>query len=91
MIELESEEIFRICMDELKIYFPEMKNSDVLNYKLLKEKRATFKSTPRGDEVRAQIKSPYKNFILAGDWTNTQLPATIEGAILSGKKISKIF
>ncbi len=91
MIELESEEIFRICMDELKIYFPEMKNSDVLNYKLLKEKRATFKATPQSCAVRTQIKSPYKNFILAGDWTNTKLPATIEGAILSGKKISKIF
>ncbi len=87
MIEFDSKKIFHICIEELEKFFPKIKNTEVLHYKVLKEKRATFKSTPQSDEVRSKIKSPYKNFILAGDWTNTQLPATIESAILSGKKV----
>ncbi len=85
IVEFDSKEIYKICIEELKIYFPKFKNVEVKNYKVLKEKRATFKSTPKSDVVRSKIKSPYKNFLLAGDWTNTKLPATIEGAILSGK------
>ena len=86
MIDLDSGKIFNICVDELNKYFPKFHTVKVLSYKVLKEKRATFKSTPQSDEARKKIKSPYKNFIFAGDWTNTKLPATIEGAILSDKK-----
>ena len=87
MVKLESKEILRICIGELKNYFPEFSGVEIVNYKVLKEKRATFKSTPKSDYVRNKIKSPYKNFLMAGDWTNTKLPATIEGAILSGIKM----
>ncbi len=89
MIELTSEEIYKICKDELKKYFPKFTGTKIQHYKVLKEKRATFKSTPESDIIRRKIKSPYKNFLLAGDWTNTQLPATIESAILSGKIIAQ--
>jgi len=85
MVELDSKEIYEICFKELEKYFPKIKNVVIQNYKVLKEKRATFKSTPKSDEIRKKIKSPYKNFLLAGDWTNTKFPSTIEGAILSGK------
>ena len=87
MVKLESKEILRICIGELKNYFPKFSGVEIANYKVLKEKRATFKSTPESDYVRNKVKSPYKNFLLAGDWTNTKLPATIEGAILSGIKM----
>ena len=85
-IEMDSKEIFEICLQELTKYFPRFNNVDVQNFKVLKEKRATFKSSPKSDEVRTQIKSPFKNLLLAGDWTNTKLPGTIEGAILSGRE-----
>jgi len=89
MVELDSKEIYQICIEELRSYFPKFNNVVVKNYKVLKEKRATFESTPKSDEVRSKIKSPYNNFHLAGDWTNTKLPGTIEGAILSGKEAAR--
>ncbi len=90
LIKLDSKKIFQICIYELKNYFPKIKNLKILHYKVIKEKRATFKSSVEYEKVRNKIISPYKNLQLAGDWTNTKLPATIEGAILSGKKVLQI-
>jgi len=90
LIKLGSNEVFKICMEELNKYFPKTKKVKVLSYKVLKEKRATFKSTPLSERIRMQIESPYNNLLLAGDWTNTKLPATIEGAIQSGKSVSEM-
>lgn len=53
-------------------------------YRVLWEKRATFACTPAQLAKRPRAQSPRKNVMLAGDWTNTGLPATIEGAIRSG-------
>jgi len=52
--------------------------------RVIKEQRATFKTTPAELERRPPAKTIYKNLTLAGDWTDTGLPATIEGAIRSG-------
>ncbi len=57
----------------------------IRKYKIVKEKHATIAQTPTSLGFRAQNTTPIKNFFLAGDWTDTGLPATIEGAILSGK------
>jgi len=53
-------------------------------YRIVKEKRATFAQTPVEERRRAATVSPYRNLFLAGDWTDTGLPATIEGSIRSG-------
>ena len=58
--------------------------------RVIKEQRATFKATPVQLEHRAKAKTQYKNLALAGDWTDTGLPATIEGAIRSGVTAAKI-
>jgi uncharacterized protein with NAD-binding domain and iron-sulfur cluster len=52
---------------------------------VIKEKRATFTPSPGLEKFRPSVRTAYKNLFLAGDWTATGLPATIEGAILSGK------
>ncbi|HFC05099.1 MAG TPA: FAD-binding protein [Rhizobiales bacterium] len=52
--------------------------------RVIKEQRATFKTTPGELQRRPPAKTVYKNLTLAGDWTDTGLPATIEGAIRSG-------
>ncbi len=54
-------------------------------YKIVKEKRATILQTPRTDAARPKATTPFRNFFLAGDWTQTELPATIESAVLSSK------
>lgn len=53
--------------------------------KVIKEKRATFDQSPEGVAKRPPTETKYSNLLLAGDWTDTGLPATIEGAIRSGK------
>lgn len=53
-------------------------------WQIVKEKRATFAATPEQDTLRPGAATRYRNLFLAGDWTQTKLPATIEGAIRSG-------
>ncbi len=53
-------------------------------WQLVKEKRATFAATPAQDALRPPARTSRPNLVLAGDWTQTGLPATIEGAIRSG-------
>jgi len=53
-------------------------------YRVVKERRATFAQTPEELSRRAPARTALDNLFLAGDWTDTGLPATIEGAIRSG-------
>ncbi len=53
-------------------------------WQLVKERRATFAATPAQDALRPKAQTRWKNVLLAGDWTATGLPSTIEGALRSG-------
>ena len=53
-------------------------------YRVVREKRATFSATPEQAQQRPGCRTSLPNVFLAGDWTATGLPATIEGAIRSG-------
>lgn len=54
--------------------------------RVIKEKRATFAQTPQALARRPGTATCYANLLLAGDWTATGLPATIEGAVRSGER-----
>jgi squalene-associated FAD-dependent desaturase len=54
-------------------------------WQIVKEKRATFAATPAQDARRPGARTQWGNLFLAGDWTQTGLPATIEGALRSGE------
>ncbi len=54
-------------------------------WRVLRERRATFAATPAQDALRPGGHTRWTNLVLAGDWTATRLPATIEGAIRSGR------
>ncbi|HEY4078359.1 MAG TPA: hydroxysqualene dehydroxylase HpnE [Rhizomicrobium sp.] len=54
-------------------------------WQIVKEKRATFAATPQQDARRPATRTRWPNMFLAGDWTQTGLPATIEGALRSGE------
>ena len=58
-------------------------------WRVVKEKRATFAATPAQDARRPGPATAWSNLVLAGDWTATGLPATIEGAIRSGRKAAQ--
>jgi squalene-associated FAD-dependent desaturase len=55
-------------------------------WQIVRERRATFAATPAQDSKRPGARTQWRNFVLAGDWTDTGLPATIEGAIRSGNR-----
>ena len=59
-------------------------------YRIIKEKRATFAQTCQEIRKRPPARTDIKNLVLAGDWTNTGLPATIEGAIRSGYRAAAL-
>jgi len=59
-------------------------------WQIVKEKRATFAASPDQDLLRPESKTEWRNFFLAGDWIQTGLPATIEGAIRSGERAARL-
>jgi hypothetical protein len=65
-------------------------SSDPPPWRIVKEKRATFAATPDQKAKRPQAKTPWKNLTLAGDWVQTGLPATIEGALRSGEHAANL-
>jgi squalene-associated FAD-dependent desaturase len=56
----------------------------VPRYRIVKEKRATIRQSPADEAIRPPTATRFDNLWLAGDWTRTGLPATIEGSLLSG-------
>ena len=59
-------------------------------WRIVKEKRATFAATPGQQARRPGAKTQWRNLLLAGDWTATGLPATIEGSIRSGYRAADL-
>ena len=57
--------------------------------RLIRERRATFDQSPESVAKRPAAQTQYSNLVLAGDWTDTGVPATIEGSIRSGEMAAK--
>ncbi|MGB4100454.1 MAG: hydroxysqualene dehydroxylase HpnE [Alphaproteobacteria bacterium] len=59
-------------------------------HRIVKEKRATFAATPRQNARRPKARTNWNNMLLAGDWTQNDLPATIEGSIRTGLRAAQM-
>jgi uncharacterized protein with NAD-binding domain and iron-sulfur cluster len=59
-------------------------------YRVVKERRATIAATAAQERLRPGARTRLRNLALAGDWTATGLPATIEGAIRSGRAAAEL-
>jgi hydroxysqualene dehydroxylase len=59
-------------------------------WQIVRERRATFEATPEQNALRPGASTSWKNLFLAGDWTNTGLPATIEGSVRSGDRAADL-
>lgn len=83
------EKMVAMVMEELRSLFPEARSAKVLHSVVIKEKRATFSPRPQVEQYRPGPTTEYPNLFLAGDWTDTGYPATIEGAVLSGRRAAE--
>jgi squalene-associated FAD-dependent desaturase len=59
-------------------------------WQIVRERRATFEATPEQNALRPGAVTAHKNLFLAGDWTDTGLPATIEGSVRSGDRAADL-
>jgi hydroxysqualene dehydroxylase len=59
-------------------------------WQIVRERRATFEATPEQNTLRPGAVTAFKNLFLAGDWTDTGLPATIEGSVRSGDRAADL-
>jgi squalene-associated FAD-dependent desaturase len=64
--------------------------ADLPPWQIVREKRATFAALPAQERRRPGAETAFANVVLAGDWTDTGLPATIEGSIRSGNKAAQV-
>lgn len=79
-----NDEIRRRVVEELGRLFPEAGRARVLRARVVTEHAATFSAVPGVDRWRPPQASPVANLAVAGDWTATGWPATMEGAVRSG-------
>jgi uncharacterized protein with NAD-binding domain and iron-sulfur cluster len=84
LVPMERQAIIDLAVRELSLFFPAMKNARLQKAAVVKEVRATYSIVPGLDELRPGPESGWPGLILAGDWTATGWPATMEGAARSG-------
>lgn len=80
-----NDELVDIAVRDLRSAYPG-RSSEPTHAVVIREKRATFPPGARGEWVQPGQTTPVANLFLAGDWTDTGYPATIEAAIVSGER-----
>ncbi len=90
-LKMERSEILDSALAELASFFPEVRRAKVVKSGILKEARATFSVLPGLDKLRPRAKSPWPGLYLAGDWTATGWPSTMESAARSGYLAAEAF
>ena len=84
LVPLSRQEIINICRSELLDVLPATRAARLVKATVIKETHATFSPQPGCERWRPVQSTPFNNFFLAGDWTATGWPATMEGAVRSG-------
>jgi zeta-carotene desaturase len=88
-VDEEKETLVRMALEDLAAVFPNVRNAALRHSLVVKEIRATFTPVPGSEAWRPGPRTETPGLYLAGDWTNTGFPATIEGAVLSGRKAAE--
>jgi len=78
------EELLSLAIEDLGRLFPAARGAKLLHSVVIKERLATFSPSVESADARPTARTPIRGLYLAGDWTDTGLPATIEGAVESG-------
>lgn len=84
LLEAPRQQIIDDAVRELGEFLPLVKDARLEKAQIIKEVRATFSAKPGMEQLRPLSATPLNNFFLAGDWTRSGWPATMEGAVRSG-------
>ena len=81
---LSRDEVVDIAVGDLRLFFPRVCDANLVKAHVVKEQRAVFSAAPSTESQRPGPQTTLANVFLAGDWTRTGWPATMEGAVRSG-------
>lgn len=84
LLEKSKGEIVEMAMREAQEFFPDARDAQLLKSTVIKEMHATYSPCPGVDQYRPSPTTAWPRVFLAGDWTATGWPATMEGAVRSG-------
>jgi squalene-associated FAD-dependent desaturase len=84
LVDKSRQEIIELAVRELGEFFPAAREAKLTKATVVKEVHATFSPSPGSDAYRPSHVSAWPRLFLAGDWTATGWPATMEGAVRSG-------
>ena len=84
LIEKSKSEIVELAVKETQEFFPGARDAKLLKSTVIKEVNATYSPRPGIDQYRPKPETEWPHVFLAGDWTATGWPATMEGAVRSG-------
>ncbi len=84
------EELIAIAVSEMNRFFPAARRQQPIHAFVVREHDATISHTVGTARLRPSQHTRFSNFFLAGDWTDTGLPATIEGAVWSGQECARL-
>ncbi len=88
-VDEEKDALVQMAVEDLSAVFPSVRSAVLKHSLVVKEIRATFTPIPGSETWRPGTTTETSGLFLAGDWTNTGYPATIEGAALSGRKAAE--
>jgi squalene-associated FAD-dependent desaturase len=90
LVDMGRQEIIDLAMKELQEFFPAVRDAKLLKAAVIKELNAGYSALPGSESYRPEAKSPWRGIYLAGDWTSTGWPATMESAVRSGYKTAEL-
>ena len=84
LLQKSRQEIIDLCLKEIRQALPAAREANLVKATVIKEATATFSPEPGVDRWRPKQETSIRKLFLAGDWTATGWPATMEGAVRSG-------
>jgi len=89
LVEKPKNEIEEMALRELREFFPGAREAKLVKSTVIKEVHATYSALPRSDDYRPGTSTVWPSVFLAGDWTASGWPATMEGAVRSGYRAAE--
>ncbi|MGD0036227.1 MAG: hydroxysqualene dehydroxylase HpnE [Bacteroidota bacterium] len=89
-VSLNKKQLVEIALEDLRRVLTQALDAKVIRSLVIKEKRATFLPSLGLEALRPSARTKFDNLFLAGDWTATGYPATIEGAVMSGRRAAEL-